>query len=89
MSKDFFWPAKTIKNLKFLRRPHVLELVRKCCSDINKGRCLKLFFYPLLLVNVSALFIELAFPSFGHVIGSTFVDFQCYGNVSNWIPKVV
>ena len=63
MSKDFFWPAKTIKNLKFLRCPLVLELVLKCCSDMNKRRWLKLLFYSPLLVNVTALFIEVVFLS--------------------------
>ena len=64
MSRDFLWPANSIKNLKFLRCPHVLELVLKCCSDINKRIWLKLLFYPILLVNVYALFIEVIFKLF-------------------------
>ena len=59
-----FWPAKTMKNLKFLRCSHVFELVLKCCSHLNKGRWLKISFYPILLVNESALFIEVVFFNF-------------------------
>ena len=32
-----FWPAKTRRNLNFLRCIHVFDLVLKYCSDINEG----------------------------------------------------
>ena len=39
-----FSPAKTWKNLKFLRCIHVFDLVLKYCSDINEGNWLDLLF---------------------------------------------
>ena len=63
------------KEPEFLRSPHVLELVLKCCSDINKGRWLKLLFYSPLLVNVTALFIEVVVLSVVVVMIWDFVVF--------------
>jgi len=56
-----FWPAKTRKNLNFLRCIHVFDLVLKYCSDINEGNCLQLLFYFIVLMGIAALVIGLSF----------------------------
>ena len=61
MAEMFFWPAKTRKNLNFGRCIQVLDLVLKCCSDINEGIWIQHLFHFLVLVNVVASFIGESF----------------------------
>ena len=56
-----FWPAKTRKNLNFLRCIHVFDLVLKYCSDINEENWLQLLFYFNVLICVVASNIGMSF----------------------------
>ena len=56
-----FWPAKTLKNLKFLRWIYVLDLVPNCCSDIKEGNWIQLLSYFIVLLNVAPSFIGMSF----------------------------
>ena len=58
-----FWPAKTGKNLKFLRCIHVFDLVLKYCSDINERNWLQLLFYFIVLMGTVASVIGMSFFS--------------------------
>ena len=54
-------PAKTRKNLKFLRCLHVSEQMRKYYSDINENNWLQALFYILAWMGLIALVIGLSF----------------------------
>ena len=56
-----FWPAKTRKNLNFLRCLHVFDLVLKYCSEINEGNWLELLFYFFVLMGIVALVVGMSF----------------------------
>ena len=56
-----FWPAKTRKNLEFLRCLHVFDRVLKCGSDINEGNWLQVFFYFFVLVGIVASVVGMGF----------------------------
>ena len=58
-----FWPAKTRKNLEFLRCLHVFDRVLKCGSDINEGNWLQVFFYFFVLVGIVASVVGIIFFS--------------------------
>ena len=61
MPKLCFWPAKTRKNLNFLKCIHVFELVLKYCSDINERNWSQLFFYLIVLTDIAASILGLSF----------------------------
>ena len=65
-----FRPAKSTKNVTCLRCMHALDLVLKCCSDINEGNWIQFLFYLLVLVIVAASFIGMSFfLSVGQFVG--------------------
>ena len=85
-----FWPAKTRKSLNFLRCIHVIELVLKYGSDINEGNWLQLLFYFIVLMGIVASVIGMCFFSaVFQVLDWSFLVLHFYGNVCNWIPKVI
>ena len=61
MSELCFWPAKTRKNLNFLRCLHVFDLVLKYCSEINEGNWLELLFYFFVLKGIVASVVGMSF----------------------------
>ena len=52
------------KTLNFLRRIHVIDLVRKYDSDINDENWLQLLFYLIVLMGIVAYVIGLSFFSY-------------------------
>ena len=85
-----FWPAKTRKSLNFLRCIYVIDLVLKYGSDINEGNWLQLLFYFIVLMGTVASVIGMSFFSaVFQVLDWSFLVLHFYGNVCNWIPKVI
>ena len=85
-----FWPARTRKNLNFLRCLHVFDLVLKYCSEINEGNWLQLLFYFIVLMRIVASVIGMSFLSYIFpVLAWSFLALQCHGNVCNWNPKLI
>ena len=85
-----FWPAKTRKSLNFLRCIYVIDLVLKYGSDISEGNWLQLLFYFILLMGIVASVIGMSFFSaVFQVLDWSFLVLHFYGNVCNWIPKVI
>ena len=60
-SEICLWLATTSKSSNFVRWLHVLDLLLKCCSDINERQWLQRLYNLLVLVNKIALFIEISF----------------------------
>ena len=56
-----FWPAKTRRDLNFLRCIHVIDLVLKYGSDINEGNWLQLLVYFILLTGIVASVLGMSF----------------------------
>ena len=78
------------KTLNFLRSIHVIDLVLKDGSDINEGNWLQLLFYFIVLIGIVASVIGMSFFSaVFQVLDWSFLVLQFYGNVCNWIPKVI
>ena len=61
MPEMCFWPAKTRKNLNFLRCIHVIDLMLKYGSDINEGNWLQLLFYLIVLIGIVVSVIGMSF----------------------------
>ena len=85
-----FWPAKTRKSLIFLRCIYVIDLVLKYGSDINEGNWLQLLFYFNVLIGIVASVMGMSFFSaVFQVLDWSFLVLHFYGNVCNWIAKVI
>ena len=56
-----FWPAKTRKNLNFLRWIHVFNLFLLYCWDISEENWLHLLFYFLVLMGIVSSVIAMSF----------------------------
>ena len=63
MPEMCFWPAKSRKNLNFLRCIHVFDLVLKYCSDINERKWLQLLLYFIVLMGMLASVFGMTFFS--------------------------
>ena len=85
-----FWLRRTMIKMNFLRCVHVLDLVLKLCSDINKGLGVHIFFCCIVLVDLVALFIGMSFfhPCV-RFFSWNFLVLQCYGNVCTWLSKKI
>ena len=78
------------KFLNFLKCIHVIDLVLKYGSDINEGNWLQLLFYFIVMIGIVASVIGMSFFSaVFQVLDWSFVVLHFYGNVCNWIPKVI
>ena len=78
------------KTLNFLRCMHVIDLVRKNGSDIKERNLIQLLFHFIVLMGIVASVIGMSFFSAAfQVLDWTFLVFHFYGNVCNWIPKVI
>ena len=84
-----FWPAKSRKDLNFLRCIHVFDMVIKFCADIYEGSWLKLVFYFIVLMGMVASIFKKSFFIFFQVSFGNFVALQCHGNVCIWNPKLI
>ena len=60
-SKICLWLATTSNSSNFVRWLHVLDLLLKCCSDINERHWIQRLFHHLVLVKKIALFIGISF----------------------------
>ena len=78
------------KTLNFLRCIHVIDLVLKYGSDINEGNWLQPLFYFILLMGSVGFVVGVRFFSaVFQVLDWSFLVLHFYGNVCNWIPKVI
>ena len=78
------------KTLSFLRCINVIDLVLKYGSDINEGNWLQLLFYFVVSMGIVASVIGMVFFSaVFQVLDWSFFVLHFYGNVCNWMPKVI
>ena len=82
-----FWLAKNRKNL--LGCIHVFDLELKFCSDINEGKWLQLLFHFIVLMGVVSSAFGMSFSFVLQVSDGRFLVLHFYGNVCNWIPKLI
>ena len=90
VSEMCFWPAKTRKSLELFEMHTCHDLVLKYSSDINEGNWLQLLFYFIVLMGTVASVIGMSFFSaVFQVLDWNFLVLHFYGNVCNWILKVI
>ena len=85
-----YWPAKTTKNMNFLRSIQVFE----GCNQLllwNKWRIFDtlLLFFSVLANIIASLIRLIFFAPVGLVLSLGFHVLHLYGNVFNWVPKVI
>ena len=77
------------KTLDFLRFIYVIGLVLKYVSVINEKHWLQILFYFIVLMGIVASVIGMSFLAVFQVLDWSFFVLHFYGNVCNWIPKLI
>ena len=89
MPEMCFWPAKTRKNLNFLRCIHVFDLVINFFADINEINWLQLVFYFIVLMGIVASVDGMSFLIYVSGCRLKFSRIAVSRNVRNWNPELI